>query len=731
MSSPRRKLFAVVLAFSVLATLLAGLRTVLTPDYAQAEPTDRVVIVGVPSLDWEVITPSAMPNLWQLSEEGAVGLITARAARSVTCPWDGWLTLGAGNRARYPATIPEDELPPEPGDPLPGEQPIVEEPSPEPATPEEERQEAATKDCLGQRGAVPTVGGSQMAPAILENDRLTFGAEPGALGAAVTCSTVVGGAPVLAVGAEGADVRSVPGGTNQDEWAYLMQQCPLTLIATGHALDRTPLELQALDAALGEIVQGAKKQGATVIIAGTSQPEYKRARLHALIVVNPGMQQQVLSSPSTSRAPFSQLIDLAPTALAILDETAPASMAGQVLRGQERTGTLEQTTEQFYGESVAAVTHIWLSGKFFVFMAWVTALGALLLAGLIHLRRSGHPITRGVGTVIGLLPAASLAANLYPWWTAPRPVVAVLAAITVSWIMLSVIALWGPWRRYRSGPLIAVCLITFAVLATDVLTGSHLQLNSPLGYNPIVAGRFTGFGNMPFAMFGAAALVLVAVACKLVDGRKARTVLVVASGIALIAMVGAPGAGTDFGGVVSLVPSLMLLWLVVTGTRLSIWRTVLLLGSGVLVVMAIAVLDYLRPAADRTHLGRFVGQILDGTAITIVQRKLEANLRILTGSVLTLMTIVLVAIVLWQWLSRRSAGHQYVQERAPYAAAAVVSVCSVALVGFAVNDSGIAITAAALAVVVPPLLGSIGGPEQRWVIANEVEPSAVRSSAGT
>lgn len=170
----------------------------------------------------------------------------------------------------------------------------------------------------------------------------------------------------------------------------------------------------------------------------------------------------------------------------------------------------------------------------------------------------------------------------------------------------------------------------------------------------------------------------------------------------------------DFGGVVSIVPSVMLLWLLVTKYRMSPIRLVLLFGSGLLAVMSIAIADYLRPANDRTHLGRFVGQILDGTAWTIVTRKLESNWAILTGSVLTLLAVTLAIIVVWQWLSRRSAAHAYVGAREPYASAAVVSVAVLALLGFAVNDSGIAVTAVALAVVVPPVLGILGGDGYRW-----------------
>ena len=39
------------------------------------------------------------------------------------------------------------------------------------------------------------------------------------------------------------------------------------------------------------------------------------------------------------------------------------------------------------------------------------------------------------------------------------------------------------------------------MLTLDVLTGSHLQTCSMLGYTPLVAGRFYGFGNIPWALW--------------------------------------------------------------------------------------------------------------------------------------------------------------------------------------------------------------------------------------
>ena len=97
--------------------------------------------------------------------------------------------------------------------------------------------------------------------------------------------------------------------------------------------------------------------------------------------------------------------------------------------------------------------------------------------------------------------------------------------------------------------------------------------------------------------------------------------------MAVVAVIvdGAPALGSDFGGVIALVPAFGTLGILASGRRLSWARLAVLVGAGVVVVGTIATLDYLRPEEDRTHLGRFVESVLTGDAGTVVQRKIDAN----------------------------------------------------------------------------------------------------------
>ena len=70
---------------------------------APASVVDRsrppVIVIGVPDLRWDQLSSARTPVLWQLAAGSALGALSVKAADRVSCPADGWLTLGAGNRA--------------------------------------------------------------------------------------------------------------------------------------------------------------------------------------------------------------------------------------------------------------------------------------------------------------------------------------------------------------------------------------------------------------------------------------------------------------------------------------------------------------------------------------------------------------------------------------------------------------------------------------------------------
>jgi hypothetical protein len=155
------------------------------------------------------------------------------------------------------------------------------------------------------------------------------------------------------------------------------------------------------------------------------------------------------------------------------------------------------------------------------------------------------------------------------------------------------------------------------------------------------------------------------------------------------------------------VPGFLLLAMLLTRTRVTILRLAGILAAAVVAVGSVAFLDWLRPADQRTHLGRFVDQLLSGEAWTVVSRKATANLDILFGSALAWMLPV--AAVAAFWLVRRGGllrGDGSGLPRADVAAlrAGLLAVALSLTLGAAVNDSGVAVPATAAALLVPLLV---------------------------
>jgi hypothetical protein len=405
--------------------------------------------------------------------------------------------------------------------------------------------------------------------------------------------------------------------------------------------------------------------------------------------------------------------------------------------------------------NTAATVHHRNTGVFFwtlvIVSSAVVLLGMLLLGGVpwrpVRDRGTGgRRLLRTVAVAAAALPIATYLAGLVPWERSGSPVPALVAALIAADVVVAAVALGGPWRRYRLGPALAVLTVTVGTLLADVLTGSTLELNGLLGYDAIVAGRFTGYGNLTFGLMSVSALSVTAVLATLAGRRagpaRARlatggTVLVL--GFLIVGVIGAPGLGRDFGGVLAALPGFLVLAMLLSKVRVTVVRLLAVLAAAVVTVGTVAVLDWLRPPADRSHLGRFVEQILTGEAWTVISRKGQANLDILVHSPIAWMLPV--AVVAAAWLVRpggllRSGPGDEVGGPAGLSAEQVFVVRAVLLsallslvLGAAVNDSGVALPATAAALLVPLMVWLAAGAGRGGTGSGETAGGAPHSGA--
>lgn len=710
-----------------------GLRQAATAAADEDAPSlsaARVVVVGIPGLLWGDVASGVAPELTELATDAGLGQMTVRAARSRTCILDGWATLGAGNRARYPAPTVDLEanLPP--------------------LSPEDQSQSGPSLAGCGQQEQVALSGLTDVVPTVrrIEQDAGTrrFAAEPGALGEAVECSVAIGRASAIAVAGAQADVSVIDELATGAALTSSLNRCPLSVISLPALIGSVPtvslaarqdgpdtaslaeqlgraraVALRELDGEIDEIRSAIDALPGTtlLLVAGLSEKGISRAQLHPLIAVHPDLPPGYLTSSSTGRTPYVQLIDVAPTALRALGLEDPDSMVGSPMRWAGPTASFEAAMTELRDLNRVAVAHLGLTRTFF----WtLVALAAALVAGLlVGLALGGRREMGGrsppgrvlpvAALALAALPAATHLANLTPWWRSPQREVTL--ALTVAGILALLVTLalvlggrrvaarFLPATRSWAGPPVVVLVVTALTVGLDVAAGSPMELNALLGYNPIVAGRFVGLGNLAFGLFAVCTLLATGV---LVRGGTARVLAGIGViGVLAVIGVGAPGLGRDFGGVLALVPAFLLLAFLVTETRLSPRRV---LGIGAVTLLAVstfALFDYSRAPDDRTHLGRFVAQLLDGQAWTVVARKAQANLDVLSGSPVTwLAPIFFVAV----WVMVRHGVLRELLAAEPRWRAGLFAATLSVGIGAIINDSGIAVPAIAGIVVVPVLI---------------------------
>ncbi|RKF24618.1 hypothetical protein [Micromonospora globbae] len=648
---------------------------------------DFVVIAGVAGLRWEDVDPATTPTLWRMAERGSIGSLSVRSARRPTCPVDGWLTLGAGSFAAWNGARESGGCSPDGV--------VVEQP------------DGIGANLPDQEGVVHH-----------NQEELPWGAVPGSLSESVRCSVAVGpGAAVAAARPFGRVDRYAP--ELSEDPARLLHSCVLSIVDLGTVEGTSPAQraaaARAADAQLARLL-AARPPHSLVLVAGVSDTD-QSARLHVAVADGPGWERGWLTSASTGREGYLQLVDLAPTALTALGRPMPERpfIGRPAVTVGGRPADLADAIAQPLDAEREAATQQGLSGWFFVVLAVSQTL--LAVAALPLLRRARRhagpygpqPVSRRIVAAVELLlvaaalavPAALLA-DAVPWWRTAHPGWS-FGAVTALLVVGGTAAVrFAPGHRSTLGPLGAVAGLTALVVGLDVVTGAWLQLNGVVGYSAQAGGRYAGLGTVGLGAFLAGALLSAGWLAQRVPRGWRPAVMVAVGGVAVV-LVGSPYLGADPIGAIALTAGLCVAAAIGGGGWLTVSRLVWAVMAALAVTVALAVLDLRRPAAERGSLGRFLAALGDGTGGLTLHRSSTANFETLVGSPLTLLALV-GALLVWFALMQPWGGLMrlfgiYPAMRAAMAGTAVASVIGGVLGGVALD-----VTGAAAALVVPMAL---------------------------
>ncbi|HKN39021.1 MAG TPA: hypothetical protein VJ456_07935, partial [Acidimicrobiia bacterium] len=439
------------------------------------------------------------------------------------------------------------------------------------------------------------------------------------------------------------------------------------------------------DALLGRVA--AALPARTLLLVVSVVPPAKPWHLTPVVASGAGVVRGYLHSPSTKRLGLVTLTDVAPTILDSLGAKVPAAMIGDPLR--YHPGTVD----------VGRLAGLDADGRFRSGIYFPIALLLVALHGAVYLLGIALLSRRRLGrseTVLryGVLLIAGIPLATFLLRTLPIRGPGAVGFLVIVAIDVAAVALAGRARRHPLSPLAWLLGATAALLVFDLATGGRLQVNSVLGYTPTTAARFFGIGNTAFAVLAATALLATAIHVQYAPRRREALLFVLALLVVVVVVDGTPTLGDDVGGILTLVPVFGLSFIALSGRRLS-WRTVAVLVAATVVVLGAATLvDVLRPPEARTHLGRMVTGVRSQggeSFVTTVARKTATNLRVFQQTVwswlVPIIAIFLLYLLLWEHRLAR------LLPRGSPLRIGVVGALAAGLLGFAVNDSGVIITA--------------------------------------
>jgi hypothetical protein len=730
----KRPVFRSLLALAALAGLLAGCGANEEPP---AESVERVLIVSLPGVRWADVLENDLPNLEAFVETAAIGDLSTRIGRRPASTTDAYLSIGAGTRALAPdvdiaVAVDPDEL----------------------------YGGVRTDDILQRRlGRVPRgVAYLAVGAAIERNDESLFGAKPGRLGdllndAGIHRAVIANadaaegfvsdepppdgayarGAATALMGSDGI----VPGGTvgrgllqedpmapfgrKLDQAAVLkafdaewQSNRPAVVLVEASDLSRaaayggraTPEQQQALrekaladsDALLAELVgrTDPKRDAVLVVspVAATSKPELAIAAMRA-----PGREKGLLRSSTTRRDGYVQLADVGPTVLDLVGLEQPEEIEGRAfdVGSADRSGRVERLV-------TAAEDAAFRDALMYKVVPAYFGVQILLLVGLAFARRFPERVGRL------LKPAALASLSVIPgtYLVSRLDIVRLstggyFAAVILVAVVLGGIGVAIDRRRPGLGA-IAVLMAIAGMFTIDVIFGAPLQLNSVFGYSVTVAGRFSGLGNLAFALFGAIAVLLAALLVERYGPAGLRPAMVLLLIVVLVE--GLPMLGADVGGVLSMVPAFGITVLLLAGHRPR-WTHYAALGAAAVgSVLLFAFLDAARPEGSRTHLARVAQHVLDGRwslFFDSLGRRLQASFGSALFAAWALLAILAVGAGVYAIMVARGVAGPGItrRDRDSWQVAAVTGVAVLAVIGLVANDSSVAVPAAMVPVLVP------------------------------
>ena len=458
--------------------------------------------------------------------------------------------------------------------------------------------------------------------------------------------------------------------------------------------------IKKCDELIGSIMTSISLKDDQVYLISASSPK-ALPETTIFIAAGKDIPRGYASSSTTRHIGLVSLVDIAPTILKSQGIATPDAMGDTLLdfhsnklSSHDREKSLQKINSQAVARDAALKPAVWTLLIIFI---------ATVLVSLIAFTRAGK--WRKVAKYLSLITLSYPLSTyiMQPFTLVINGAYGFLIAIGLVSILCATLLVWlmSKWNLIK---VILFLSTTYLVVQiVDILFDGKLQFNSIFGNATINAGRFAGWGNSAFSFVAIFSFIFVAMVKESTLKNNTKNYInlyLILFLIIVLAIDGAPFFGSDVGGVLALTPGVFVLSMMLykkrVGIKSIILSTLITLGA----ISAFALIDLSRPISQRTHLGRFADSLIQGEALITIERKMAASIKSFNMPTLYLTTIVALLFVVYITLSKQQLYKKMVNKYDGINLIILPGII-VAILGMLLNDSGLSIPALMLTIFVP------------------------------
>ncbi len=470
-------------------------------------------------------------------------------------------------------------------------------------------------------------------------------------------------------------------------------------------LENKAYALRSLDQFVGQLMSPVERNNAyLLVLSPTPFTEEARTNMVTPVIISGGefTGPGLLTSTTTRQRGLIANTDIAPTILSLFHiSNERVEMEGRPVTAVKTKNTLDylksfnENMVLIYAQRPPIVTA-------------TVAVEVIILAGAvlaIWFGRNRHLITWIQRIVLGFLSMAPVLL----FYKFLRSSSTVLSGVTVFTAAIIVTVLLDRLRLGFKKYVALLSLFTSLAIVVDLLTGGSLMVSSPFGYDLMVGARYYGIGNEYSGILLGSTLLGAACLTDLIEDSNHQIFIKLLLAIYLVVVsvvIYAPNLGAEAGSFIAAIVAFTYYWIVANGGKMTVKRVGLLAAGTLLFLFAGALLDHLIYGTAQSHIGKAMGQLMNGQwqiIWDIITRKIQMNLRIIRYTVWTLVLMAIIAVLAF-FIFRPRGVFKKVAVRYPNIFLGIKAIIVASLAGFAFNDSGIVEAATASIYVIFPFL---------------------------